>query len=106
LHQVYPEAVAVGGEDVKTQPWGVDYAKMTPILTKAVQEQQQQIETLSKDKTALATQVKEQAAEIAVLKKQQAQEIATLKAALEELHQLVVLKTTPREPGRKATASR
>jgi len=113
LHQVYPEAVAVGGADLKTQPWGVDYAKLTPILTKAVQEQQQQIETLSKDKVALATQVKAQseqltaqAAEIAVLKKQQAKEIATLKAALEELHQLVVLKTTPREPGRKATASR
>ena len=113
LHHVYPEAVAVGGEDLKTQPWGVDYAKLTPLLTKAVQEQQQQIETLSNDKAALATQVKAQseqltaqAAEIAVLKQQQAKEIATLKAALEELHQLVVLKTTPREPGRKATASR
>ncbi len=113
LHQVYPEAVAVGGEDLKTQPWGVDYAKLTPILTKAIQEQQQQIDLLFKDKTALASQVEAQseqlagqAAEIAALKQQQAKEIATLKAALEELHQLVVLKTTPREPGRKATASR
>ena len=99
LHQVYPEAVAVGGENVKTQPWGVDYAKLTPLLTKAVQEQQQQIETLTQDKAA-------QAAQIAALKKQQAAEITTLQAALEELHQFEGLKTTPRQAGRKATASR
>lgn len=98
LHQVYPEAVTVGGENVKTQPWGVDYAKLTPLLTKAVQEQQQ-IETLTQDKAA-------QAAQIAALKKQQAAEIATLQAALEELHQFEGLKTTPRQTGRKATASR
>jgi hypothetical protein len=99
LHQVYPEAVTVGGENVKTQPWGVDYAKLTPLLTKAVQEQQQQIETLTQDKAA-------QAVQIAALKKQQAAEITTLQAALEELHQFEGLKTTPRQAGRKATASR
>lgn len=56
--------------------------------------------------SSLNTQMAAQSAEIKLLKSHQAKEITEMKAALEELHQLVVLKTTPREPGRKATASR
>ncbi len=43
LYQVLPEAVSVGNDlitdsgDLKN-PWGVDYAKLTPILVKALQE--------------------------------------------------------------------
>ena len=38
LHTILPQAVQEGGEDVKTQPWQVDYGKLTGVLTKAIQE--------------------------------------------------------------------
>ncbi|MGB0368570.1 MAG: tail fiber domain-containing protein [Flavobacteriales bacterium] len=57
LFEHYPEAVSVGGEDVKTDPWMVDYGKLTPLLVKAVQdltklveEQQREIEALKTGK--------------------------------------------------------
>ena len=40
LYEHYPEAVAKGGDDEKTDPWMVDYGQVTPLLVKAVQEQQ------------------------------------------------------------------
>lgn len=55
LYKVVPTAVAVGGEDAQTEPWMVDYSKLTPLLVKAVQdltkkveEQHKQIEELKK----------------------------------------------------------
>jgi hypothetical protein len=40
LHEVFPEAVAVGDADdvdeLKT-PWGVDYSKLVPMLVKEIQ---------------------------------------------------------------------
>ena len=45
LYEVYPEAVTVGGDDPKENPWSVDYGRITPLLVKAVQEQQVIIET-------------------------------------------------------------
>lgn len=52
LHEIYPDAVTVGGEDVKSQPWGVDYSKLSPIAIQAIQE-------LSKKVAALTVQVSE-----------------------------------------------
>ena len=54
LNKVYPEAVAVGddGENVE-KTWGVDYSKLVPVLTKAIQEQQAQIEALKAEVAAL-----------------------------------------------------
>jgi hypothetical protein len=46
LYEVYPRAVTKGGEDVKKSPWMVDYGKLTPLLVKAVQDQQKKIESL------------------------------------------------------------
>ena len=46
LHEVFPEAVTVGGEDPTESPWSVDYGRVTPFLMKAIQEQQEQIEEL------------------------------------------------------------
>lgn len=40
LYKVFPNAVTVGGKDPKTEPWLVDYGKVTPLIVKAVQEQQ------------------------------------------------------------------
>jgi len=38
LYDVYPQAVTVGGDDPKIKPWQVDYAKLTPVLVKSVQQ--------------------------------------------------------------------
>jgi hypothetical protein len=40
LYKIFPQAVQVGGADPKTNPWTVDYSKLTPLLVKAVQDQQ------------------------------------------------------------------
>lgn len=52
LYTVFPEAVTKGGADV-SKPWMVDYSKMTPLLTKAIQDQQAEIEALKKENAAL-----------------------------------------------------
>lgn len=46
LYECYPKAVDVGGEDVTEEPWGVAYGSLTPLLVKAVQDQQEVIESL------------------------------------------------------------
>jgi hypothetical protein len=46
LYKVFPVAVTQGDEDVTKKPWAVDYGKVTPLLTKAIQDQQNEIESL------------------------------------------------------------
>lgn len=46
LYTVLPDAVTVGGTDPAVDPWAVDYGRVTPLLTKAIQEQQSEIEAL------------------------------------------------------------
>ncbi|MCB9220089.1 MAG: tail fiber domain-containing protein [Ignavibacteriales bacterium] len=49
LQKVYPQAVSGSPDsDVKTDPMMVDYSKLTPLLVKAVQEQQGKIKELEK----------------------------------------------------------
>ncbi|MEO1513741.1 MAG: tail fiber domain-containing protein [Bacteroidota bacterium] len=82
LYKVYPTAVTIG-DDVKTNPWGVTYADLTPLLVKGMQDQQdlidqqvQEIEQLQKElselKTALATvdELQEQYAELKAMLEQ------------------------------------
>ena len=38
INEVYGEPVGVGGEDVKDDPWNIEYGRLTPILLKAIQE--------------------------------------------------------------------
>lgn len=38
LVEVLPEAVTVGGDDPRVNPWGVDYGKVVPVLLRAVQQ--------------------------------------------------------------------
>ncbi len=49
VYNVIPSVVHVGGDDVKTNAWGIDYGKFTPYLIKAVQEQQQMIDMLKQE---------------------------------------------------------
>ena len=51
LNTVIPDAVTPGGEDPVEKPWTVDYGRVTPVLAKAIQEQQAEILSL-KDKLA------------------------------------------------------
>ncbi len=44
LYNVYPQAVTVGGENEKEDPWMVDYSKLVPVLVKAIQDQQKIID--------------------------------------------------------------
>ncbi len=46
LNSFIPQVVTVGGDDAETEPWMVDYGKMTPVIVSAIQEQQEQIEEL------------------------------------------------------------
>ncbi len=55
LNQVIPEAVYVP-EDESKNLWAIDYEKLIPVLTKAVQEQQQEIETLKAENKMIRTQ--------------------------------------------------
>lgn len=53
LYNYYPEAVNVGGDDPIKNPWSVDYGRITPLLVKGIQEQQEQIKELKARVTAL-----------------------------------------------------
>jgi hypothetical protein len=49
LYPIIPELVSRGDDGPltdKSSPWAIDYAGLTPVLVKAMQEQQQQIEAL------------------------------------------------------------
>jgi septal ring factor EnvC (AmiA/AmiB activator) len=46
LYTVFPEVVRVGGLNPATDSWMVDYGRVTPLLTRAIQEQQAEIEAL------------------------------------------------------------
>jgi hypothetical protein len=80
LYKIYPEAVTVGGKDPKENPWTVDYSKVTPLLVKAIQDQQKEIESL---KAKLAGKDVFNAQEVAALKdllgKQVAEKAASAK---------------------------
>lgn len=49
LYTIYPIAVSVGGDDVSKKPWSVDYGKLTPLLTKSIQELNTRVVSLEKD---------------------------------------------------------
>lgn len=62
LHEVYPQAVTVGGGDAKTNPWQVDYSKLVPMLVKSVQELSDKVESLAGEKAQLSAELKQKVA--------------------------------------------
>jgi hypothetical protein len=48
LYKILPDVVNRGGEDPAKDPWTVDYGRVTPLLTRAIQEQQVEIGVLKK----------------------------------------------------------
>jgi hypothetical protein len=83
LYTVFPNAVTKGGADV-SKPWMVDYSKVTPLLTKAIQDQQTEIEALRAEVNALKNANDNLKAEINKVS-QLSDELNTLKASIEKL---------------------
>jgi Chaperone of endosialidase len=46
LYTVLPEVVRMEGTNPATDPWIVDYGRVTPLLTRAIQEQQAEVEAV------------------------------------------------------------
>jgi hypothetical protein len=82
LYDVYPQAVTAGGDDPKTNPWQVDYGKLTPLLVKSVQDLQSENAQLKAraDKGEADSMAKDDA--IARLRAEKNAEIGQLKAFL------------------------
>ncbi|MBI1287156.1 MAG: hypothetical protein GC178_06205 [Flavobacteriales bacterium] len=59
LYQHYPKAVDVGSENVEEQPWGVAYGMLTPLLVKAIQDQQKIIEAERAEKEEMKAQMQQ-----------------------------------------------
>ena len=57
LQTVFPDAVTPGGEDPAKNPWTVDYGRVTPVVVKAIQEQQAEIGSLKAEIGSLNTKV-------------------------------------------------
>ena len=53
LYEVLPNLVNVGGDNVDTDPWRVDYKMLTPILIKSTQELNQKVEDLKAENAEL-----------------------------------------------------
>ncbi|REA56523.1 hypothetical protein DSL64_26770 [Dyadobacter luteus] len=84
LYTVFPNAVTVGGKDATENPWSVDYGKVTPLLVKAIQDQQAEIEKLKQQNKVLTEQVDKVAsmsARIEEMQTQMSQLITTSKSS-------------------------
>jgi hypothetical protein len=53
LYTVLPDVVTRGGDDPAVHPWAVDYGRVTPLLTRAIQEQQVEIDALKAENARL-----------------------------------------------------
>jgi len=73
LYTVLPEVVTQGGTNPATDPWMVDYARVTPLLTKAIQEQQGEIETLKQQNKNQEAAFKAEGAKETTLEKENAE---------------------------------
>jgi hypothetical protein len=96
LDTVFPEEVTAGGEDPKEKPWTVDYGRVTPVLAKAIQEQQSEIGSMKAEIAALTDENRQLRA--------QATTVAMLAAKLEALEKVVAI-TAP-SPDTASTAAR
>ena len=56
LDTVFPDAVTVGGDDAKTNPWSVDYGRLTPLLVKSIQDLKAENDALKADNEAIKAQ--------------------------------------------------
>jgi hypothetical protein len=81
LYTVFPEVVTRGGTDPSKDPWTVDYGRVTPLLTKAIQEEQGEINALQQQNGKVTSRLAAVESENTSLKA----EVAQLKASNEKL---------------------
>jgi hypothetical protein len=85
LYTVLPDAVTVGGANPTAEPWTVDYGRVTPLLTKAIQEQQGEIDGLKAQNknqdAAFKTELEKENAELQARTTEQDRKITALDAA-------------------------
>ncbi|MEZ4958240.1 MAG: tail fiber domain-containing protein [Saprospiraceae bacterium] len=91
LNEHYPVAVTVGGDDARTDPWQVDYSKMTPLLVKSVQDLKRTVDEKEQQLQAQRLENETQAQKIAALENQ----FQNLQAQLEALTSALPKKATP-----------
>jgi hypothetical protein len=109
LYTVLPEVVTIGGTNPAAAPWMVDYGRVTPLLTKAIQEQQSEIESLKQqDKNQDAAFKAENAkleSENAQLKAENAK-LAAIAAKVQALEQVVTTMQQKEDEVRTAALER
>jgi len=88
LYNYYPEAVNVGGDDPAKNPWSVDYGRITPLLVKGIQEQQNQMQEQQKQLQKQQREIENLKAELAGSTTLLFEAINTLKAQTKELEGL------------------
>ncbi len=66
IYHIIPELVSVP-EDGSTELWGLSYNKLTPVLVKAIQEQQNIIEAQQADINALKQMIEQQQIQISAM---------------------------------------
>jgi BMFP domain-containing protein YqiC len=81
IYTVLPEVVTQGGANPATDPWTVDYGRVTPLLTRAIQAQQGEINALKQQNGKVTSRLAAVESENASLKT----EVAQLKASNEKL---------------------
>jgi hypothetical protein len=86
LFEQFPQSVAVGGEDPKSDPWMVDYSRLSPVIVKAVQELNAKVENATATNTDSLEAVV--AAQQALNEAQQA-ELAAQQAQIEALERMM-----------------
>ena len=86
LYNIFPVAVTKGGEDATKNPWAIDYGKVTPLLVKAIQDQQKQIDELKSENEKLASVIKKAT--------ETEKDYAKLAQQIKELQQMMEVKQT------------
>lgn len=86
LHKIYPQAVKQGTDEldakgVPSQPWMVDYSRLTPALVKATQDLKKELD----EKTALIEKLQKENMELKAAQGQQALQTASIQKDLEVL---------------------
>ena len=84
LHEVFPVAVRVGGDNAKTNPWTVDYSKLTPLLVKGMQEQQVVIDELKAENEEFKTKIKDLKTQVSKIEQLEEQNVE-MKAMLQQI---------------------
>ncbi len=83
LYTVYPTAVTVG-DDVKTNPWGVTYSDLTPLLVQGMQDQHELIEQQRQEIEQLQTKLDEMQKALTTVSQLEAQ-YAELKTLVQQM---------------------